>query len=543
MLSPSAEQCVAILEATPDLVVTFTTDGLVTWLNTAAQECLGVRAEAIPGLRITHLHPTAVVRQLFEEAIPAALGEGSWRGETAIVDSGGHVTAVSQVIVAHRDASGNVAYLSTFLRDISAAREREALQHALLRINALLTSSHEFDAQLRLLASECAATLRCDVAGIGLREEEGWWFDHLQVSSREIRGFRLPDADAPFAVMAANSREVVVVDDATRDPRANAVLTERFSERSLLAAPIVLKNEVLAVLVLSRQTVEPFTRAQVDFVTRLAAMAALALGNARLVRSLRQELGLRHDLERELARQRDFLEQALRELESFSYSVSHDLRAPLRAIDGFAALLVESSASRLDDVGLRYLQLIRRNAVHMGHLVDDLLSFARMGRQEMCEEAIEVEPMVREIWSGLTEDGSRRQLDLEVRALGSTRGDRAMLRRAFANLLENAIKYTLPREVAHVEVGCTRADAEDVYWIRDNGVGFDMRYAGQLFKVFSRLHTEDQFEGTGVGLAVVAHVVSRHGGRVWAEAEIGRGATFYMALPRLCPGGAVLTGE
>jgi PAS domain S-box-containing protein len=234
------------------------------------------------------------------------------------------------------------------------------------------------------------------------------------------------------------------------------------------------------------------------------------------------------------------LEVANKELESFSYSVSHDLRAPLRAIDGFALMLEEDyTEQRLDAEGLRYLSVIRQNSRRMGALIDDLLAFSRLGRQPVAQSEVNVDSLVREVVEEVlhTEPPVDRSQSaaaphIEVEPLPPARGDRGLLRQVWANLIANAVKYSSKAARPFIQVSGRQVGAESHYSVRDNGVGFDMEYAEQLFRVFQRLHRADEFSGTGVGLAIVHRVVTRHGGRVWAEGKVDQGAVFSFALPR-----------
>ncbi|MGE3189628.1 MAG: ATP-binding protein, partial [Vicinamibacterales bacterium] len=239
-----------------------------------------------------------------------------------------------------------------------------------------------------------------------------------------------------------------------------------------------------------------------------------------------------HGLEARVEERTAELQATNRELEAFSYSVSHDLRAPLRAIAGFAQILDEDARGSLDAEAQQSLDVILRNARQMGLLIDDLLAFSRLGRQQVKQEPVDMQALA----SGVAEDVCRqelpRALTIRVGALPYTVGDHALLRQVFVNLLQNAAKFTRRQAAPVVEVGGRRDDDENVYTVRDNGVGFDMQYAGKLFGVFQRLHRVEDFEGTGVGLAIVQRVVVRHGGRVWAEGAVDAGATFHFALPR-----------
>jgi signal transduction histidine kinase len=220
------------------------------------------------------------------------------------------------------------------------------------------------------------------------------------------------------------------------------------------------------------------------------------------------------------------LASANKELEAFSYSVSHDLRAPLRHIGGFADMLEADSGRLLTDTGRRHLEVIRDSAKHMGQLIDDLLRFSRLGRQALSKQQVDMAALAREVAAEL---GST--TPVQVEDLPAALADLALMRQVWRNLVGNAVKYSGKRDDPRVEIGARREGAETVYWVRDNGAGFDMRYAERLFGVFQRLHSDADFPGTGVGLAIVQRVVARHGGRVWAEGRPKAGAVFYFSLP------------
>jgi light-regulated signal transduction histidine kinase (bacteriophytochrome) len=223
------------------------------------------------------------------------------------------------------------------------------------------------------------------------------------------------------------------------------------------------------------------------------------------------------------------------QLESFSYSISHDLRAPLRHIDGFAKMLREH-AQNLDLKSLEFLDTISKSAKWMGRLIDDLLALARTTRQEFHSTPIDLDALVSSAQEQCLHDVRDRKMEWKIERLPAVQGDATLLRAAFVNLLSNAIKFTGRRELAVIEVGALPGDeGEAVIYVKDNGAGFDTRYAKRLFGVFQRMHRQGEFDGTGVGLATVQRIITRHGGRVWADAEPDRGATFYVALRRAAP--------
>src|SRR6266487_3999701 len=241
---------------------------------------------------------------------------------------------------------------------------------------------------------------------------------------------------------------------------------------------------------------------------------------------------LNEELETRVVERTAQLENANKELEAFSYSVSHDLRAPLRHIDGFAEMLRDDASAVLGERSRRYLETIATSAKRMGALIDDLLVFSRMGRAEMRQTRFAMDRLVKEVLKEMTAELASRQIEWEIDPLPEAWGDRAMLKQVWVNLLSNAVKYSRRRERARIQIRCARTSERELqFFVRDNGVGFDMQYSDRLFGMFQRLHHAEEFDGAGIGLANVRRIVHRHGGRTWAEAKVNEGATFYFTLP------------
>ena len=264
----------------------------------------------------------------------------------------------------------------------------------------------------------------------------------------------------------------------------------------------------------------------------LGRPAAILETNNDITERKRREQEIRI-LNEELRKRTAELEAINKELEAFAYSISHDLRAPLRHMAGFTELLKKNTASLLNERSQRYVMMILESAQRMGNLIDDLLAFSRIGRAETHKTMVSLEQLVEEALTEVRQDTEGRHIDWRVGGLPACYGDRSMLRLALVNLISNAVKFTRTRSQAEIEIGCMNQQQDQVVvFIRDNGVGFDMKYVSKLFGVFQRLHPPEAFEGTGIGLATVQRIVQRHGGKAWAEGLVGKGATFYFSLSK-----------
>ena len=240
----------------------------------------------------------------------------------------------------------------------------------------------------------------------------------------------------------------------------------------------------------------------------------------------------RKQAEDKLKVQTQQLGNANKELESFSYSVSHDLRAPLRAINGFSRMLARDIKGKVDPEAIHKLATIRENGLKMNRLIDDVLSFSKLTRETMTMKVIDMDDLANDVWNELQENSPQQNISLTVAHPMTCYGDRQMMRRVLTNLLSNAVKFTKERQAAMIEVGSYEEEHEYVYFVKDNGCGFDMQHSGKLFQLFQRLHSEADYEGTGAGLSIVKRIVERHGGRIWADSKVNEGATFYFTLPK-----------
>jgi signal transduction histidine kinase len=308
-----------------------------------------------------------------------------------------------------------------------------------------------------------------------------------------------------------------------------------FAERAILkpVENLIEGAEQIAMGDLSVRTTVPTETAELhqlsETFNRMAAQ--LAAREEALKHATNEIVQLNQGLEQKVKDRTAELRAINQELEAFTYSISHDLRAPLRHIDGFAQLLHENQYERLDEKGRRHLKVVSSSAKKMGALIDELLVFSRMARQELLNSEINLNDTVQEAMAAVINPNEDRQIQWEVSELPVVRGDAAMMRQVWVNLLSNAVKYTSKRERASIEVNYRVEKGEFIFYVRDNGAGFDMKYADKLFGVFQRLHTDKEFEGTGIGLANVRQIVTRHGGRTWAESKVDEGSTFYFSWP------------
>ena len=493
-------------------------------------------------------------------------GISAFAGYPLIV--GGHLVGVLGLFSRTPFSDATFATLATISHSIAVAviqawieRERDALVESeraardeaetLLRTVSSIAAELDLE-QLVQSVTEVATTLSGAQFGaffynvVNAAGESYMLYSIAGVPREAFSQFPMPRNTEIFAP-TFSGQGVVRLDDVTQDSRYgknrpyNGMPLGHLPVRSYLAVPVMSRRgEVLGGLFFGHATPGVFTDRSERLVSGIAAHAAVAIDNARLYSA---ELAAQDDLRK----QAEQLAIANRELEAFSYSVSHDLRAPLRAMDGFSRILLEEYAPSMEPEAQRYLQIVRNGARQMGELVDDLLTFSRLGRQALELRPVEPARLAREAWDDLRMDWEARQIELRVSDLPAAQGDPSLLRLVFTNLLANALKFSRERTPAIITVGWQTDHGDVAYFVRDNGVGFDMKYSNKLFGVFQRLHRAEEYEGTGVGLANVQRIIHRHGGRVWAEAQPGEGATFFFTLvpPRdgTAPAGAPGTSQ
>lgn len=408
-----------------------------------------------------------------------------------------------------------------------------ALLQAIIRIFREVPSCRT-EPEIAQLALEVAEQLSGSTMGFIGELNPAGYFDTTTLSESGWRACQIPRAEAEAMLRHMPNRGINrvgleqgqswIIDDPAAHPAAVEKPPGHPPISSFLGVPLKFMGGVTGMIALANKP-GGYTLADQQEIESLSA-AFIEVLNRRRAESRINELN--EDLQNHLRQ----LEDANQELQAFSYSVSHDLRAPLRHIAGFVELLHKRDLSGLDEKSRHYLQVISESALKMGNLIDDLLSFSRMGRAEMMRTRVDLTRMVKEVIDELMEE-STQNIVWEVAGLPQVEGDPEMLRLVLVNYIANAMKFTRHCVQANIEIGAiTDQPDETLIFVRDNGVGFDMKYAGKLFGLFQRLHGPDEFEGTGVGLANVRRIIHRHGGRTWAEGVIDGGATFWVALPK-----------
>ncbi|WP_211167907.1 AAA family ATPase [Pseudanabaena yagii] len=524
------DRLIAIIQASTDFIGIVSPRGEVLWTNSQANRYQSPYLDPETNLYIPNCHPQWALEIIQKQGIPTAINEGIWVGETALLTKEGIEVPVSQMIIAHKSSQGELEYISTIMRDISEAKEREsALKKSETTLQNLVTGTAAVTGKdfFPALVKHIAEALHVKYAVI--TELIG---NELHTLASCADGIMLPPttyftAYTPCELALLNGEFICNSSVQQAFPENETLVLMQADSYMGTSLKDASGNPIGNLSILDVQPIQDIQRAR-NILQVFAARAAAELQQKTTNEALSQ---LNQSLEARVKQRTAQLEAANQELESFAYSVSHDLRAPLRAVDGFSRMLQEDYGDRLDDEGNRFLKIVRDNAKRMGELIDDLLNLSRLNRKEMVRRSISINDLVQQLLDEFTSELASRQIEFILADLPDCQADVSLLTQVWINLLSNAIKYTGKTENAQIEIGFQIIDEEIVYFIRDNGAGFDMKYADKLFGVFQRMHLEREFEGTGIGLAIVQRIVQRHGGRIWAEAAVNQGATFYFTIP------------
>jgi PAS domain S-box-containing protein len=501
-LSRNEESYRLLVESVTDYALyMLDTHGCITTWNGGAEQIEGFTAAEAVGKHISQLFahdPLAAER--CEHMMRFAEEHGRYEEEGWRTRRDGSRSWVNVVVTAVRDSAGRVKGFAKVARDITERKQHvEALRRSELRTRAIIETSLD---------------------AVVLMDEHGVVHDWNPAAERMFH-YKRDD------VMGKKMRDLIIPPylRAMHDKGMARYLTEGHS--------VILGQRFETVAQRADGTEFPVTLAVAEIPTSGARMFTGYISDITERKQNEEALKLfSQEMEQQVAQRTEQLEAANKELEAFSYSVSHDLRAPLRHINGFVEILQTSVTDALSKDDRRLLNTIADSARHMGKLIDDLLNFSRMGRAELRFVPVELANTVQEALRELQSEARRPGVELTVGAMPTVEGDPPMLRQAFINLIANALKYSRDRQPSRVEIFSEENEREYIIAVRDNGVGFDPAYAHKLFGVFQRLHSPQEFEGTGIGLAIVRRVIARHDGRVWAEGTLERGATFYIALPK-----------
>jgi PAS domain S-box-containing protein len=489
-----------VLESTTDLVSISSSDGKAFFFNRAARNFWCITDETPLDSVLHRVHRPEVARFIAEVAIPVAIRDGVWRGETPTLAADGREVPMSQLIMAHRDAEGQLLYLSTIMRDISEIKK----------------AAREIEQRGEML-QQAESIARLGSWTMDLEQNELRW------SAQMFINMGLPVAERPPSIDGFCAR---IHPDDVPQVRAAIDMTQQGQDVPEVVFRTHPEHGPIRWL---RRTVRRIDRSAQGLAPRYIGTLL------EITEAVQSEVKLRdinQELEQRVAERTEQLSRTNRELESFTYSVSHDLKAPLRGIDGYSQLLEEDYGPKLGEEGRQFLRRIRRGAQQMGDLINDLLEYSRMERRTMERQEVQLQPLVDEMLdihaSDIERLGTRVVRQVEPLHLAV---DREGLALALRNLIGNAIKFSRDSTPPEVEVGARSENGSKHIWVRDNGVGFDMKYHDRIFGIFQRLHRTEEFAGTGVGLAMVAKAVERMGGRIWAESSPGQGATFHIEFP------------
>lgn len=495
----SVERLAEILQLTTDFVGISKVDGHSPFMNGGGRKMLGINEyENIADLQVRDFLPDSAWKIYREEALPLVMIDGVWAGETFLRRRDGSELAVSQVLIGHRNDSGKIEYLSTIMRDISdRKRGEQALRQSEERFRAL----YEDNPSMYFIV---------DANGIVLSVNR-YGAEHLGYRVKELVG------KSVLGVFHEDDKATVAERFQLCLQQPDKIAEWEFRKIHKNGSLMWVKEYVRVV---ESHDGRPVALIVCDDITE----------QKKTELKIQQ---LNAELEHRVAERTAQLQAANHELEAFSYSVSHDLRAPLRAISGFSDALLADHADRLDEQGLHYLKRINVASQRMGHLIDALLSLSRIMRKELHFSDVNLSDMAQQVMAELPNQNPKRKVEFVVQPGLKVSADPGLIRIVLENLIGNAWKYTAKREQAKIEFGSISLPGDhhqQAFLVRDNGVGFDMAYTGQLFRVFQRLHSKKEFEGEGIGLTTVLRIIQRHGGKVWAEGSVGEGACFYFTI-------------
>ena len=502
----------AIVESSDDAIISKSLDGIIKSWNKGGEKMFGYTAKQVIGKHISLIVPPEYINE--DKTILERIRNNEMidHYETVRIKKSGEQFYVSLTVSPLKDRAGNIIGISKIARDISSQKKSEA---ALIHVNKELAFQNEEKekraAELIIANHELAFQ----------NEEKEKRAMELVIANTELI-FQNEEKEKRASELIIANKELIFQNEEKEKRAAELIIANKEldfqnEEKEKRAAELIIANKELVF-----QNEEKEKRAE----ELTIAYRELAFQNEEKEKQA-NELAI---VNRDLAISGEQFREVNKELESFSYSVSHDLRAPLRAVHGYTKMLKENIETQLNAETNRLMNNIMGNAKKMGQLIDDLLNFSRIGRKELVMVNVQMEGIVTNICSGLKDEQGNRDIEFHIGQLLPARADSITISHVWQNLISNAIKYSGSKDKAVIEIGSEIQGNEIIYHIKDNGAGFDMRYAGKLFGVFQRLHSDEEFEGTGVGLALVQRIIVKHGGRVWAEGQVDKGAIFFFTL-------------
>jgi PAS domain S-box-containing protein len=553
-----------IIESSEDAIISKTLDGVITSWNKGAEQMYGYSKLEILNKPISILIPPEKSGEFENIMSKIKNGEPIDHYQTTRLKKDGSRIFVSVSISSIKDKFNKIIGASTIARDITGLKHIDEEREIFIKKEMELKEQTEKIQHRLMFLSEASKiifssldyeTIIASIAGISVPFICDWCVVDLINEDKKIKRVAVVHSDADkkkyadqfqqiFKDVPKEATEVYQVMLAGKSKIISVASTGYFQDKkfnnefisilnalgisSFLVVPLKSRNNVLGAMTLvMKEATRHFDEEDILFVEEIASRAATAIDNVMLYRDLQV---INTELEQRVKRRTEQLEAANSELETFSYSVSHDLKAPLRAIEGFSRILLEEHAGDLNEEAKRLFNIVISNTSRMSQLIEDLLEFSKLTRIQMNRVRIDMMKLVKNVFNELKNFENGRNITLTLNNLSTAEVDPAMMRQVWINLIANSIKFTRTRDSAIIQIGTETSNGNNIYYIKDNGVGFDMKYSQNLFGVFQRLHRYKDFEGTGVGLALVERIVKRHGGRIWADAKLNEGASFYFTL-------------